>query len=189
VPIIGVTAGTAAGMRRACLAAGMDDYIAKPFSLLNLRQRVAYWCARGSDSTRTPGPPLTIPSPTHDAAMRLDPSRLDELAREAGPAIVLELSEIFLDDMGRRLAQLRTAIAQADLPAELSLAHAVKGACGNFGASRMATLAEDMEQCLKTGATKSLPHLHSELETELGLVRSLLEARGLIQTLPRSAGG
>ena len=180
VPIIGVTAGTAAGMRRACLAAGMDDYIAKPFSLVTLRQRVAYWLARGSSSNNVHPPPLTIPIPDNDAAVRLDPSRLDELAREAGPAIALELSEIFVHDMARRLAQLRTAIEQADLPAKLALAHAVKGACGNFGASRMALLAEDMEQCLKTGSVSTLPRLHSELESELGFVRSLLEARGLI---------
>jgi len=180
VPIIGVTAGTAAGMRRACLAAGMDDYIEKPFSLVTLRQRVAYWFTRGSNSARV-APPLTIPMPNHDAATRLDPSRLDELAREAGPAIALELSEIFVDDMTRRLTQLRTAIDAADLPAELSLAHAVKGACGNFGASRMALLAEDMEQCLKTGRISTLPQIHDELETELTLVRALLEARGLLQ--------
>jgi CheY-like chemotaxis protein/HPt (histidine-containing phosphotransfer) domain-containing protein len=180
VPIIGVTAGTASGMRRACLAAGMDDYIAKPFSLVTLRQKVAYWFARGSDGARAASPPITIPMPSHDAATRLDPSRLDELAREAGPAIALELSEIFVHDMTRRLALLGTAIAESDLPAELSLAHAVKGACGNFGASRMALLAEDVEHCLKTGAIATLPRLHAELETELGMVRSLLEARGLL---------
>jgi CheY-like chemotaxis protein len=181
VPIIGVTAGTAAGMRRACLAAGMDDYIEKPFSLVTLRQRVAYWFIRGSSSGRAAPPPVTIPIPNQDAATRLDPSRLDELAREAGPAIALELSEIFVDDMARRISQLRTAIEEADLPAELSLAHAVKGACGNFGASRMALLAEDMEHCLKTGAQNALLPLQEELEIELTVVRSLLEARGLLQ--------
>jgi CheY-like chemotaxis protein/HPt (histidine-containing phosphotransfer) domain-containing protein len=188
VPIIGVTAGTAAGMRRACLAAGMDDYIEKPFSLVTLRQRVAYWFTRGSNSGRAAAPPVTVPIPDHDAATRLDPSRLDELAREAGPAIALELSEIFVDDMTRRVSLLRTAIEEADLPAELSLAHAVKGACGNFGASRMALLAEDMEHCLKTGAQSALLHLQEELETELTLVRSLLEARGLLQPPQPSSG-
>jgi CheY-like chemotaxis protein/HPt (histidine-containing phosphotransfer) domain-containing protein len=181
IPIIGVTAGTAVGMRRACLAAGMDDYIAKPFSLLTLRQRVAYWLARGSSSHHAQPPPVTIPIPNNDSEIRLDPSRLDELARDAGPAIALELSEIFMHDMARRLAQLGEAIERADLPAELALAHAVKGACGNFGASRMALLAQDVEHCLKTGAVSMLPKLHEELESELVMVRALLEARGLIQ--------
>jgi CheY-like chemotaxis protein len=181
VPIIGVTAGTAVGMRRACLAAGMDDYIAKPFSLLTLRQGVAFWLARGSSSNRAEPPPITMPVPNHDATTRLDTSRLDELATEAGPAIALELSEIFLHDMTRRLAQLKVAIDEADLPAELSLAHAVKGACGNFGASRMALIAEDIEHCLKSGAAASLSPLQLELEAELRILRVLLEARGLIQ--------
>ena len=187
VPIIGVTAGTAAGMRRACLAAGMDDYIEKPFSLVTLRQRVAYWFGRGSSPARAEPPPITVPAPDPDAATRLDPSRLDELAREAGPAIALELSEIFIDDVTRRVSLLRTAIETADLREELSLAHAVKGACGNFGASRMALLAEQIERCLKTGASASLLALQSELETELTVVRSLLEARGLLQPVGLSS--
>lgn len=187
VPIIGISAGTAEGMRGACLAAGMDDYMEKPFGLGALRERVAHWLARGASAREVAGVPITMPSPKHDGAAPLDPSRLEELAREAGPGLVLELSELFVNDMTRRLAELGQAIQGADRAQELALAHAVKGACGNFGALRMAALAEDMERCLKADADGSLPRIHAELETELRLVRVLLEQRGWFAPLDGAA--
>ncbi len=43
VPIIGVTANAMNGDREACLSAGMDDYLPKPFKLAELREVIARW--------------------------------------------------------------------------------------------------------------------------------------------------
>jgi CheY-like chemotaxis protein len=182
VPIIAVTAGGVGETRSACLAAGMDDYVAKPFSLATLRARVAYWISRRRDSEPVPlAAPLTVPVPSQETATHLDLSRLEELATEEGSAqIALELSGIFLEDIVRRLVAFSDAARTRDLTACLGLAHAIKGACGNFGAVGMARLAEESERRCRAGALDQIFPLAVKLGEELALVRAILDEHGLI---------
>jgi CheY-like chemotaxis protein len=52
VPIVAMTAEALAGCREQCLAAGMDDYIAKPIKGKMLFEALQKWVpGRGGDST------------------------------------------------------------------------------------------------------------------------------------------
>jgi CheY-like chemotaxis protein len=51
IPVIALTADTTSVAREACLQAGMDDYLGKPFSRATLRAALARWIA-----TRSPAP-------------------------------------------------------------------------------------------------------------------------------------
>ena len=148
VPIFAVTAGTVPGARQACLQAGMDDFIAKPFSLSTLRRKASHWLSMGS---RVPEPAERGASPKPDSAKAAPPcshadvatrrhsasvdlSRLQELADEAGsPRIVEELSLIFVEDMERRLESLRKRpMEERGERKLLSVIHSVKGACAQL---------------------------------------------------------
>jgi CheY-like chemotaxis protein len=181
VPIVAVTAGTVSGARRACLEAGMDDFLPKPFSLGRLRKKVLEWLLPSIDSEppdaqerkSEPGPMPVTPS-----ELVVDLSRLEELAREAGtPEIVEELSLIYLDDMARRLVALGLAAQARDQRAYLNVIHAIKGASGNFGAVRMARLAEASERQAKHGDLSRVDIAVTELSRELEAVREVLNVR------------
>ncbi len=70
IPVIALTADATAAGREACLAAGMDDYLAKPFRREALHATLARWLGG-----KTEGPPAAS---RPDAAI-LDGATLDAL--------------------------------------------------------------------------------------------------------------
>ena len=54
-PIIAVTGTATHSERRQCLAAGMDDYLAKPVTLTSLGNVLGRWCPAGPSDVRVTG--------------------------------------------------------------------------------------------------------------------------------------
>jgi CheY-like chemotaxis protein len=55
VPIVALTGNAMPGDREACVAAGMDDYLAKPFSLAALRAMIDRWTGSEVSASRSSG--------------------------------------------------------------------------------------------------------------------------------------
>ena len=173
-PIIAMTAGIVED-RQACLAAGMDDHIAKPVLLAEVREVLGRWLQDGADRPDRRWP-ATAEGPAGEV---LDQRRLAELGgldpTGNGTALVGRLLESFLARIPSDLADLRTAFDHGDAARALRVSHRLKGAAATVGSSGMVRLCEQLE--LRTRAGTVLPEdLLPLLEQEFGRVIRALNA-------------
>lgn len=91
--------------------------------------------------------------PSRPIADCLDEATLRQLLDldDGATGLMAELVGLFKEDTPSRLAGLDAALAAGDAQATAELAHALKGASGTIGASRMRGLAQDLEKAGKAG--------------------------------------
>jgi CheY-like chemotaxis protein/HPt (histidine-containing phosphotransfer) domain-containing protein len=185
-PIIAVTASTMNSDRARCLAAGMDDYLAKPFNLKVLAVVLARWAHDGSDPAVAID--LTGPLPTTqvlaDVAETMHAvldaevvGRLVRLGEAAGEDLMGQLAVLFLTDADSRVVALHHALATNDADAVNRSAHQLSGASANLGATDLASLCATFAT---NGAAGDLTDGGAQLnavEAELERVRLALRPR------------
>jgi two-component system sensor histidine kinase/response regulator len=172
--IVAMTAHAMKGDRERCIAAGMDEYLAKPIQRDKLKAVI--------DQVMSNRRPMEVlpedlsPSPVEGYTS--ENSAIDRdalLSRVDGDLEVLqELVAIFLDDSPRLVAQLESALKSQDAEQLKIAAHTLKGAAGNFGAKQTVAAALRLEilagQRDFTGAS---PALQCLVDSLTGLQKAL----------------
>jgi signal transduction histidine kinase/DNA-binding response OmpR family regulator/HPt (histidine-containing phosphotransfer) domain-containing protein len=156
VPIVAMTAHAMAGDRERCIAAGMDDYLAKPLRPEELETVLTRWVADGDGNGHGGSPPPRAPEPEPEpepaGAEPLDEERFGELARDFPPNVVRDVVHAFIDSTPSIIERIVLAAAGDDHVEVAQGAHRLKGGCLAVGAGTLNDLATELEQLGRAGA-------------------------------------
>jgi CheY-like chemotaxis protein len=174
-PIIALTASVVENGRERCLSIGMDDYLAKPFTLEQMRAMLDAWL---------PGSPLkddlakTVTSPP--ATERIDDQVLTSLQRfqrEGRPDIVDEVIRLFLKGAAGLLKDLDRGAAEGDFGLLYSASHALQSVSLNVGAIILSMRCKELGRVAKSGAAPNAVQLIEAIRQEYAAVESSLSTR------------
>jgi HPt (histidine-containing phosphotransfer) domain-containing protein len=92
------------------------------------------------------------------------------------PAFLRELIDLFIKDVGERVAEIERALATADANLLTRAAHTIKGSCSNFGAAGLVAASQAMELQGKTGDLAGAASMLPALKAERAAVSEALQA-------------
>jgi CheY-like chemotaxis protein/HPt (histidine-containing phosphotransfer) domain-containing protein len=167
-PIIAMTAAALKGDREDCLAAGMDDYLSKPFEPEDLAAVLHRWIPDAP-------PPVSTPAEFDGSSEQTISRRIDRLRGHVPPGTVERLLTSFVEDGSRCVADLTAAVAGDDAAALARAAHTLKGAATSIGATSLGALCESLEDLTHGPGLAGAPAILARLQGEYDTTRALLQ--------------
>lgn len=182
IPIVALTANALKGDREQCLAAGMSEYVAKPFTSEQLHSVLSLYL-QPSNGIRQPD--LSTPAAERTTTITLseteppiDSSVLEGISRYqklGAPSIVDKVVTVYLETSRDATDKLRDAVKRTNATLLRECAHALKSSSANVGAMGLADLCKRLEVLAREGDLTTASKIHECLEREYERVVTALK--------------
>jgi signal transduction histidine kinase/CheY-like chemotaxis protein/HPt (histidine-containing phosphotransfer) domain-containing protein len=165
IPIIALTADVVSDARAKALAAGMNDYIAKPIKADELASALYRWVPAVAqiDPQNVPIQP-SLDHEVFDCLKDLE---------SCAPGLSKKVIDAFLEDTLRRLEDIEEALRGKKADKLSLIAHTLRGSSGNLGARAFVQICADLEHSVAENdwgnSQKLLAALHHEFDRLRGV--------------------
>jgi signal transduction histidine kinase/HPt (histidine-containing phosphotransfer) domain-containing protein len=192
--IIAMTAHAQQADRESCIAAGMDDYLAKPIRPSDLRGVIERWApqihpaaaARPVAAPETAAAPASQTTSAPTGEPPVDMSRLADLT-EGSPESMRELVDMFYKQTERQFKEIEDAVRANDFAAVGHIAHSCKGASATLGMTRLAAVLLKLEKLGKSGVLTGAEGFCAEARREFKDIQSFLAGHPTLAVTPPGA--
>ena len=164
VPIIALTGDVQLGVREQCQAAGMDDFLSKPFYMNDLRNVLGKWLTGRIAPLAAETTPVM---PADRVKSLLDQQRLDMIRamnRPGSPPVLDRIIVMYNESSPEVVRALHEAGQRGDGEALREAAHNLKTSSANLGAVELAALCKEMEELGRQGRPEAARALLDRLD-------------------------
>ena len=175
VPIVALTAHEADSYLEACLKAGMDDLLTKPYTIEQCQALLERWLGRDARTGPAPAPAETAP------LTAIDTSAVAGLKRLRGGKkadLYTKLVELFRHGAAETMQEIDAAIEAADLSKVAALCHRLTSSAANVGAIAFSKDVRALGKAAREGDATAVRRRHAVLRAALpALIDELMRLR------------
>jgi diguanylate cyclase (GGDEF)-like protein len=164
-PIIALTADVQKGIQQKCTSAGMNDYLSKPFNQQQLSAILQQWMK--PEASKSSEGRVVIQTSAIE--------QLREISQTSGRDVLSKAINHYLESLDQNLLDIKHAHKHSEADKLRNLAHSLKSASANLGASELASHFTVLEAAARDNKLGQVPLLLQAISQELEPVKHALQ--------------